>query len=85
MDDEGDDVAGAEYDGVPLRGEERGRAAQVSDELAEEDVEGSAEEHGRDDESDDLRKEGISVVRALGGPSPGGPSDQFGCNRWQYQ
>ena len=49
-----DDVARAEDDGVPLRGQDGGGSAEVTDEFAEEDVERRAEEDGGDDESNNL-------------------------------
>lgn len=76
---QGDDVARAKDDGVPLGREQGGRAAEADDEEAQEDIQCRAEEDGRDDEGDLLGEEGVAVVGALAGPRTGGPTYYFGC------
>lgn len=79
LDDERDEVAGAENKGVEFCRDDGGGGAEVDDEAAEEDVEGCGEEDGGDDEGDDLGDEGVAVVRALCGVETGGPAYEFSC------
>lgn len=78
LDDERDQVAQAKDDGVKPGRDNGGLRPEVDDQAAQEDVQGRREEDGGDDQGDDLRDEGVTIVGTAGGVETRGPANDFG-------